>query len=108
MPKCPEEILAAFQGGPSEKVRPGEVACGVEQRLDSLEDAPLRKVWNELAEEWLARVEQLGIENRDSTPDGPARTNDSSSWATPDATPIRAIPSITRAARSEEGMVSYA
>jgi serine/threonine-protein kinase len=26
---------------------------------DSLEDAPLRKVWNELAEEWLARVEQL-------------------------------------------------
>jgi serine/threonine-protein kinase len=28
---------------------------------DSLEDAPLRKVWNELAEEWLARVEQLPI-----------------------------------------------
>lgn len=26
---------------------------------DSLEDAPLRSVWNELAEEWLARVEQL-------------------------------------------------
>ena len=26
---------------------------------DSLEDAPLRKVWNELANEWLARVEQL-------------------------------------------------
>ncbi|KZR84429.1 Serine/threonine-protein kinase B [Synechococcus sp. MIT S9504] len=26
---------------------------------DSLEDAPLRIVWNELAEEWLARVEQL-------------------------------------------------
>ncbi len=26
---------------------------------DALEDAPLRKVWNELAEEWLARVEQL-------------------------------------------------
>ena len=26
---------------------------------DSLEDAPLRQVWNELAEEWLARVEQL-------------------------------------------------
>ena len=26
---------------------------------DSLEDAPLRKVWNELADEWLARVEQL-------------------------------------------------
>ena len=28
---------------------------------DSLEDAPLRKVWNELAEEWLARVEQLPL-----------------------------------------------
>jgi serine/threonine-protein kinase len=28
---------------------------------DSLEDAPLRKVWNELAEEWLARVEQIPI-----------------------------------------------
>ncbi|MAB54544.1 MAG: serine/threonine protein kinase [Synechococcus sp. CPC35] len=26
---------------------------------DSLEDAPLRKVWNDLAEEWLARIEQL-------------------------------------------------
>ena len=26
---------------------------------DGLEDAPLRRVWNELAEEWLARVEQL-------------------------------------------------
>ena len=26
---------------------------------DSLEDAPLRSVWNELAEEWLSRVEQL-------------------------------------------------
>ncbi len=26
---------------------------------DALEDAPLRRVWNELAEEWLARVEQL-------------------------------------------------
>ncbi len=26
---------------------------------DSLEDAPLRRVWNQLAEEWLARVEQL-------------------------------------------------
>jgi serine/threonine-protein kinase len=26
---------------------------------DSIEDAPLRKVWNALAEEWLARVEQL-------------------------------------------------
>ncbi|MFZ9753154.1 MAG: protein kinase domain-containing protein [Cyanobium sp.] len=26
---------------------------------DALEDAPLRKVWNELAEEWLARVEQI-------------------------------------------------
>ena len=28
---------------------------------DSLEDAPLRKVWNDLAEEWLARVEQLPL-----------------------------------------------
>jgi len=28
---------------------------------DSLEDAPLRKVWNEQAEEWLARVEQLPL-----------------------------------------------
>ena len=28
---------------------------------DSLEDAPLRKVWNELAEEWLARVEALPL-----------------------------------------------
>jgi len=26
---------------------------------DSLDDAPLRRAWNELAEEWLARVEQL-------------------------------------------------
>ena len=26
---------------------------------DSLEDSPLRRVWNQLAEEWLARVEQL-------------------------------------------------
>ena len=26
---------------------------------DSLDDAPLRKVWNDLAEEWLARIEQL-------------------------------------------------
>ncbi len=26
---------------------------------DSLEDAPLRKVWNDLAEEWMARIEQL-------------------------------------------------
>jgi serine/threonine-protein kinase len=26
---------------------------------ESLEDAPLRRAWNELAEEWLARVEQL-------------------------------------------------
>ena len=26
---------------------------------DAIEDAPLRKVWNALAEEWLARVEQL-------------------------------------------------
>ncbi len=31
---------------------------------DSPADAPLRKVWNELAEEWLARVEQLPIEIR--------------------------------------------
>jgi serine/threonine-protein kinase len=31
---------------------------------DSPEDAPLRKVWNELAEEWLARVEQLPLEVR--------------------------------------------
>jgi len=28
---------------------------------DSLEDVPLRRVWNELAEEWLARVEQLPL-----------------------------------------------
>jgi serine/threonine-protein kinase len=28
---------------------------------DSLEDAPLRRVWNEQAEEWLARVEQLPL-----------------------------------------------
>jgi serine/threonine-protein kinase len=31
---------------------------------DSLDDAPLRKVWNELAEEWLSRVEQLPLELR--------------------------------------------
>jgi serine/threonine-protein kinase len=31
---------------------------------DSLDDAPLRKVWNELAEEWLSRVEQLPLEIR--------------------------------------------
>jgi serine/threonine protein kinase, bacterial len=31
---------------------------------DTLEDAPLRKVWNELAQEWLARVEQLPLEIR--------------------------------------------
>ena len=31
---------------------------------DALEDAPLRKVWNELAQEWLARVEQLPLEVR--------------------------------------------
>ncbi len=31
---------------------------------DSLEDAPLRKVWNDLAEEWLARVEQLPLDIR--------------------------------------------
>jgi serine/threonine-protein kinase len=28
---------------------------------DGLEDAPLRRVWNNLAEEWLARVEQLPL-----------------------------------------------
>lgn len=28
---------------------------------DSLEDAPLRRVWNNLAEEWLPRVEQLPL-----------------------------------------------
>ena len=28
---------------------------------DNLEDAPLRRVWNEQAEEWLARVEQLPL-----------------------------------------------
>ncbi|MEY4809386.1 MAG: hypothetical protein RLZZ206_3775 [Cyanobacteriota bacterium] len=28
---------------------------------DALEDAPLRKVWNDLAQEWLARVEQLPL-----------------------------------------------
>jgi serine/threonine-protein kinase len=28
---------------------------------DGLEDAPLRKVWNDLAQEWLARVEQLPL-----------------------------------------------
>ena len=31
---------------------------------DSLDDAPLRKVWNQLAEEWLSRVEQLPLELR--------------------------------------------
>jgi serine/threonine-protein kinase len=31
---------------------------------DALEDAPLRRVWNELAEEWAVRVEQLPIEIR--------------------------------------------
>ena len=31
---------------------------------DSLDDAPLRKVWNGLAEEWLSRVEQLPLELR--------------------------------------------
>ncbi len=31
---------------------------------DSLDDAPLRRVWNELAEEWLARVEQLPLSLR--------------------------------------------
>ena len=38
---------------------------------DSLEDAPLRQVWNELANEWLARVEQLppGLRSRLGTLD---------------------------------------
>ena len=31
---------------------------------DSADDAPLRKVWNELADEWLAKVEQLPLEIR--------------------------------------------
>ncbi len=31
---------------------------------DSAEEAPLRRVWNELAEEWLARVEQLPLDVR--------------------------------------------
>lgn len=31
---------------------------------DSAQDAPLRRVWNELAQEWLARVEQLPLEVR--------------------------------------------
>ena len=31
---------------------------------DSLDDAPLRKVWNQLAEEWLSRVETLPLELR--------------------------------------------
>ena len=31
---------------------------------DTVDDAPLRKVWNELAEEWLAKVEQLPLEIR--------------------------------------------
>ena len=33
---------------------------------DSLDDAPLRRVWNDLADEWLARVEQLppGLRSR--------------------------------------------
>ena len=31
---------------------------------DAPADAPLRKVWNELAEEWLARVEQLPLDIR--------------------------------------------
>ena len=28
---------------------------------DSLEDAPLRKIWNDLAQDWLVRVEQLPV-----------------------------------------------
>ncbi|WP_411869435.1 serine/threonine protein kinase [Vulcanococcus limneticus] len=31
---------------------------------DSLDDAPLRKIWNELAQEWISRVEQLPLEIR--------------------------------------------
>ena len=31
---------------------------------DALEDAPLRQVWNELAQDWLARVEPLPLEIR--------------------------------------------
>ena len=31
---------------------------------DAANDAPLRKVWNELAEDWLAKVEQLPLEIR--------------------------------------------
>jgi serine/threonine-protein kinase len=31
---------------------------------EALEDAPLRRVWNELAQEWLVRVEQLPMEIR--------------------------------------------
>jgi serine/threonine-protein kinase len=31
---------------------------------DSTDDEPLRRVWNELAEEWLARVEQLPLDLR--------------------------------------------
>ncbi|MFZ9266584.1 MAG: serine/threonine protein kinase [Vulcanococcus sp.] len=31
---------------------------------DGLEDAPLRKVWNEIAEDWLSRVEQLPLDLR--------------------------------------------
>ena len=31
---------------------------------DSLEDAPLRKIWNDLAQEWLVRVEQLPVPSR--------------------------------------------
>jgi serine/threonine-protein kinase len=31
---------------------------------DSLDDAPLRRIWNELAEQWLSRVEQLPLELR--------------------------------------------
>lgn len=31
---------------------------------DSLEDAPLRKIWNDLAQDWLVRVEQLPVQLR--------------------------------------------
>jgi serine/threonine-protein kinase len=41
---------------------------------DSLEDAPLRRVWNQLAEDWLARVEQFqfrGLEAASGILSGP-------------------------------------
>ena len=42
---------------------------------DAQEDAPLRRVWNQLAEEWLARVEQLPISTRSRL-----GTMDKSNW----------------------------